>query len=239
MSLTNSKLKIQILSLCVILFSADVRLAIAAAEPVLSVNNSYKKLSKIEADRIPEWPAGTNIQSIFKEIRDHKILPDPYDRGTLRRIPWMYPDDGCMIRAAIWIHDFARLHPELPTPAKLYVSGNLKVSNEFTPVDVEYTYHVAPAVRIAGDIVVFDPSMDLRAPLTLTNWALKMLPSEKWGRYAVCDSSSFNTKSPCIGNPTGDREAELVVGEFLRLESERVRELNLNPRVLSDEHPWD
>jgi hypothetical protein len=46
----------------------------------------------------------SKIDVLFNYIRDQRELTESTDPGFLRRVSWLYPIDGCWIRAAIVGH---------------------------------------------------------------------------------------------------------------------------------------
>src|SRR5438045_9787850 len=68
------------------------------------------------------WPNFNVIQQNFEKIRDIRYYTDSTYPNFLRRIAWLYPDDGCWTRVSSAIKDlFGPLNNEFnyfPRPSK-------------------------------------------------------------------------------------------------------------------------
>ncbi|HKH47559.1 MAG TPA: protein-glutamine glutaminase family protein [Thermoanaerobaculia bacterium] len=96
--------------------------------------------------------------------------------SRLRRqphIPFQYPLNGCWARA----HEMCRLierhfdgDPQQDVVAKIWNQGQLIVPTDNSPdCRVEWSYHVAPVVRVGEELLVLDPALFER-PVSVESW---------------------------------------------------------------------
>jgi hypothetical protein len=188
-------------------------------------------------------------------------------KSFLRRIPWLYPDDGCYVRAELASEEIAQgdgVHAAYPVPKKIFVFGDLALKTENSPEGwVYWWYHVAPVVylkqpagptspaqpaptagRSEENVYVLDPSMNPKHPTRLKIWVESMIGQTRLAKVSLCDATSYGPSSKC--HPT-DATAGLSVAQkagedvqrFLRSEWYRIKGLGRDPRKeLSDQPPW-
>ena len=132
---------------------------------------------------------------------DDPVAPSP--PNFLRRIAWLYPDDGCW-----WVHvvvvvvvvvttnriratmGLAKILNKTTTiesttttgttpepPAKLFTFGELEVATDHHPSGrVTWFWHVALVVRRRGTMYVWDPALEPRAPVEMDAWINMQFP---------------------------------------------------------------
>lgn len=185
---------------------------------------------------IPTWGSIEAMEKLFLEARDQRWLE--YAGRPLRRIPWMYPDDGCFARAGLLNKYFFQLKQTIP--AKIFAFGNLSVTSPFSLKGrVGWWYHTAPIVSINGQKYVLDPSVELSRPLLLEDWLRRMgEPSQI--KIAICSSGTYLPADDCKTSSDGtESRASSAQAYYLSKEDKRVRNLNLNASdVLGDNPPW-
>lgn len=76
------------------------------------------------------WKSSLVLKQRFEQLRDQQFLTSSSSPGMLRRISWLYPDDGCFARAAMVSRNAFRLF--VPIPDKIFVFGNLRVKTPFS-----------------------------------------------------------------------------------------------------------
>lgn len=182
------------------------------------------------------WKSVKAMQERFEEIRDARFIELP--GGELRRISWMYPDDGCFARAGLFIRN--TFHNYAPLPKKVFVFGNLRVSTKFSPRGkVGWWYHTAPIVEVKGEKFVLDPSIELSKPLSLEEWMKRMGDPAKM-KVVVCESGTYSPSDSCSKESDGlEMRAYNSQLYYLSLEEKRIKSLNLNATdVLGDNPPW-
>lgn len=201
-----------------------------------SALGSRGQLQQSNWDRAP-LITKTELDSIFKMLRDEKALKDSKQRS--RRATWLFPDDGCYARAQLMI----RLMKEkkLTLPAKIFAFGDLNADTPNHPDGaVNWWYHVAALVRVEKDYYVIDPSLEPEKPLLAQEWLAKMSNQPKQIEVAVCEAFSYDPNSPC-DQKSPDSTHDPIVDEniFLPLEWDRLQTLERSPeRELGDFPPW-
>lgn len=198
-----------------------------------------KPLSGLDLTQIPDVGSYPDLENQFKYIRDIRIIEDTR-KSSMRRLTWLYPDDGCFARAEM----AARLLMEknFVTPKKVFVFGNLRAPTKNAPGGfVEWWYHVAVIYRIDKTAYVFDPAINPARPTTLNEWNAAIGGTNN-GRvqYAICDHATFDPNQDCM--QPRQIETEEAISEqrmFLYPEWERLLQLRRNPeQELGDFPPW-
>jgi hypothetical protein len=119
-----------------------------------TVEESKKEWEKWDLTSLPEVK---NPQLLFEAVRDARYLKDTVRDSFLRRSSWLYPQDGCWIRA-----ELARkqaLQNKLGNLLKVFIFGALSVKTANALAGhVTWWYHVAPIFK--------DPSGKVPAPDT-------------------------------------------------------------------------
>jgi Glutaminase len=152
-------------------------------------------------------------------------------------VSWLFPDDGCFARAEIaaqWLEERG-----YPKPAKIFIFGSLRAQTSHHPDgEVEWWYHVVVGYKTARGLMVFDPSVDPREPLTLKAWSDSMGDTNV--TYSFCDRNSVDPDSTCVGGaPENPAKTAAYEQDFLDQEWDRQIELGRDPtRILGDEPPW-
>ena len=205
---------------------------------------------------VVRWPSFRIIQENFEKIRDMRYFSESNKPDFLRRISWLYPDDGCWTRASAVIKDFFgpfnNVVNQFPRPSKVFVFGNLCVNSSNHPGGmVTWWYHTAPVVKDPQTnlIYVIDPSINPRQPLTLEKWLAAMNPQsgacardhvQKKAMYiAICNGYGANPNNKC--NAGFATEANNTAEQISFQRKERARQLQLGrdaDAVLGKQPPW-
>ncbi|MFN8791666.1 MAG: protein-glutamine glutaminase family protein [Bdellovibrionales bacterium] len=189
-----------------------------------------RPLKKVDFAEVPDVENKQNVMTIFRYIRDTRFIRDVATPKNQRRISWMYPDDGCYVRAEMMTSQ-AEMRG-WPSMKKLFIFGNLAAQTRNTPEGVvRWWYHVAPVVRTGDKVWVLDPSLDFQKPLGVIEWRNRMraegdLPEH----FSLCDAHTFDPDFACQ-NPKR-RNYDGVVGWqkiFLEEEWRRILELGRDP----------
>lgn len=198
------------------------------------------ELINIDFDSIPSW-SKKEITEGFHLVRDHKYLPCSNVVNNKRAIPWLYPENGCFLRAAL-AKRLLSLN-RYPKTKKLFVFGDFKYKSKWTKSGyVSFKFHVAVAARVESEIYILDPSVKYERPLLLLHWC-EMLTSESQNKnieYSLCNELTVSHNSKCdeiekfneIGTRRGiPHTVEFFTMEYLAKEYESIHQLGLNPRI--------
>ena len=217
-------------------------------------NSSYQmtprenktELTKVDLNSIPSW-SKKEVAEGFNLVRDHKYLPCSNLVDNKRAIPWLYPENGCFVKAAL-----ARKLLSLkgyPNIKKLFVFGDFKYKSKWTETGyVSFKFHVAVATRVESDVYILDPSVEYEKPLLLLDWC-EVLTSESENKrveYSLCSDMTVSHNSECDeieeSNEIGIRRdiphtMEFFAMEFLAKEYENIHQLGLNPNLVLSVEP--
>ncbi|WP_437781725.1 protein-glutamine glutaminase family protein [Sorangium sp. So ce1097] len=201
-------------------------------------------LEALPVDCVPAWTQ-EQLDQGFARIRDERLFTLPGQPDFPRRIPWLAADNGCEERAeaASYFFDqwgyptpyFARV---LPKPKKSLV---LETVNE-PGGQVRWSHHVAPVVRVNGQLMVLDAAVEPARPLPIAEWIPRF---SKAGEFdvALCRDHALGdgcfAAAPVAPAPPALNDPN--TGIYLRLRAEwGVQELlGRDPyRVLGDCPPW-
>lgn len=199
-------------------------------------------------NKVTKYKSYKEIEEAFFKIRDDRFLDDPDKAFFKRRISWLYPDDGCYIRAENV--NTRLLRWGYPMGAKVFIFGNLNVetsygkpfieNNSCTISDVSWWYHVAVIVSDGTDNYVMDPSLDAFRPLKLQDWILKMVPKTEDAELSICSSFTYSPYSGCDTLISETLLFQISLQKtFLSYERDRMEELNRYPDIeLGAFPPW-
>ncbi len=200
-----------------------------------------KKFSEAAWDRVPLLSA-QDLQTSFEIVRDEKVFEDVLgSRKFRRRATWLYPDDGCFVRAAVAADMIQSLTSVMA--AKIFAFGNLNVKTENSPSgEVSWWYHVAAIAKVnesgVDTFYVYDPAMQTKKPIEVTAW-LKAMGSPD-AEIAICSGDAYDPDSDCAsGHADPLRRAKSEAPTYLQAEWYRLDSLGRDPsRELGDFPPW-
>ena len=195
-------------------------------------------LQHTDVNSIPVWNVKTSLQDVFNLVRDYRFLNDAYHRGFLRRESWLYPDDGCHVRAEIMAQ--LLMNSKYPAPAKVFIFGNLVARTDNHPNGyVHWWFHVADAYRVGREVLVLDPAIDIYHPLPMREWITRTGAPGNLS-ISVCSAGTYKPTDPCQSAPAASgRTAFSEQQVFLAQEWNRMIELGRDAsRVLGNEPPW-
>lgn len=217
---------------------------------------SWSDLTKRSAllQTVTPWTDNTIINSYFEKIRDIRYYDDPSVTDFLRRISWLYPDDGCWTRASAVVGGL--FGPEnnpnhvAPRPSKVFAFGNLCANTpNASSGNVYWWYHTAPIVRDekSNKTYVLDQSIDAYKPVTVEEW-MSLIASQTGScgnsgayveRFAICNGYGSTPYDSC--HTSLQNEIMPLVSQPYWQESERQRQIELgrDPQsVLGESPPW-
>lgn len=194
---------------------------------------------ELRFEDVPLWDGSLAFDSVFRTLRDDRFLWSTGSANDPRRISWLYPDDGCFARAAMsesWLtaHGFSRTR-------KLFAFGRLAVSTPNSPRGAVYWwYHVVPAVRVGGDVVIVDPAVEPGRPLAFAEWLSRIASDPDSVRVSLCGTFAYAPASSCLESGE-DEESGAWTDEkyYLRAEYRRLVALGRDTdQELGDNPPW-
>ena len=196
-------------------------------------------LSKLDISTVTEWTNEFQLEEAFKAIRDRRFLDDRDHPNKLRRITWLFPDDGCYARAALSTVIIRNLG--FPAPKKIYIFGSLRIETPNIPGGkTGWTYHVALTVKVNNKVYVLDPAMNQTRPLELSEWTFRMVKKDKDARLAVCSENTYIPSQSCLNSKISDDDEALEdQKDFLPKEWKNLLKLKRDPtKELWDNPPW-
>lgn len=192
---------------------------------------------KEELPNVKSWSAET-LQERFEKMRDARFLIRKGEESFPRRIPWLYPADGCWGRAAMAIKSLFDSY--VPLPDKVFVFGNLSVKTPYSHSGyVSWWYHTAPIVQVNGERFVLDPSIEVSKPLELEEWMGRMGDASKM-KIKICGSGTYSPSDSCEKETDGlEERGEQALTYYLDLEKKLLQNIGRNIDVeLGDNPPW-
>jgi hypothetical protein len=203
-----------------------------------SAIDEARPLPEVDFNHLENWESYKTISERFEKIRDVRFIKETINLQKLRRITWMYPDDGCYARASLINQNLTQMG--VVSPTKIFVYGDLLAQTpNTTSGTVSWWYHVAPVVTDGKENYVLDPSLEPLRPLTVREW-LERMGDPITMRVSVCSSDSYTPYSPCL-TPEPDEDDTAMEDQvlFLSLERYRLYELGRDvDRELGDFPPW-
>ncbi len=187
-----------------------------------------------------EWSSYEELQQNFEEVRDLRFMKSKSNANFLRRISWLYPENGCFARAAMAIKNFKNVW-NVSLPNKVFVFGDLSVITDNDPKgEVTSWYHVAPIVQVKGEYFVLDPSIQAQKPIKLENWLAAMTSDVSSLSVAICESGAYSPDDSCGRISDGiEEEAMADQAVYLNYEWRNIVRLNRSPeQELGDAPPW-
>lgn len=197
-----------------------------------------KPLQNVNFNDLPDVGSYSTLENYFKFIRDTRFITTE-DPSFPRRPSWLYPDDGCYVRAEVAKNELVQSN--LPAPKKLFVFGNLFAKSNNSPSgSVQWWYHVAVAYRVGDIAYVLDPSLEPTRPLKVQEWNVLVGGLSNRVQYAICSAQTYDPTVDCNGSDvTMPEEALQEQKSFLPTEWDRLIELNRLPeKELGDLPPW-
>ena len=173
----------------------------------------------------------------FKTLRDKQFIAH---KKRQRRSSWMYPQDGCWLRAELMNRNLEEISKK--SLHKIFIFGNLNVKTPYSHSgEVSWWYHVALVASLEGEYYILDPSIESLRPLKLQEWVLKQVPTIEQVGLSLCAPNAFNPNSLC--EEIYPEAWEYVLGNqkvYLNMEEDLLVELGYDvDAYLGDHPPWN
>ncbi len=179
-------------------------------------------------------------KKLFKTVRDTRFLTSDLDPTFLRRSSWLYPHDGCWVRAAV-SRQLAK-QENFGDLQKLFIFGSLNVKTlNSESGSVGWWYHVVPIFKNSqGEPMISDPAIEPNKPLKLTEWILRQTDEVEKVSLALCSPETYLPTDDCeTEGSSKEQEAAIDQSYFLDLEWENLELLGRNPKKeLAEAPPW-
>lgn len=195
-------------------------------------------LQAMNFSTVPMVASYEELMHLFKVIRDSRFLHTAEKPDFVRRISWLYPDDGCFARAALSGIKLER--EQLQRPAKIFAFGDLMVQTKYSREGyVTWWYHVSTAVNYMGVIYVFDPALNPERPMLVDEWYGQMGNAANLSG-SVCNTYTYDPFDSCFAaDATSEINAERNQERYLDWEWDRVTDLGFDPvAFLGENPPW-
>jgi hypothetical protein len=228
----------------------DSRIEIGPSAP--GGENAYQlsePLLKMDVSKVTELTEQQTLEELFRMVRDERFVFWPQMPKFARRTTWLYPWDGCFMRAAHMRMVWERHGLKPPTKIYVFPGGDLLRLSGTSPyydMTVDWIYHVAHIVKVKGQLYVLDPAADPHRPLPLNEWALKMAPDLDSIEGTVCSPYASDVSEPCQEtDPSLEYEGiENYEERYLAEEWDQVEYvrpgLPRDPNVILGDHPlWE
>ncbi|XXT73658.1 protein-glutamine glutaminase family protein [Sorangium sp. So ce693] len=141
------------------------------------------------------------MSSGFAAIRDSRLLTVPEQAEFLRRIPWLAADNGCEERAEAAVYFFHQW--DYPTPYFARVRAKPRKRLVFQTTNepsgtVTWSHHVAPVVRVGGQLMILDVAIDPSRPLPIAEWLSRFSVADDIDVALCRDHASTITDSAVV-----------------------------------------
>ena len=185
-------------------------------------------------------PVIKDADEMFEFVRDSRYLFSRQRADFARRSSWLYPHDGCWVRASV-TRQLAK-KSGYGDMKKLFIFGNLSVKTpNATGGSVSWWYHVVPIFEDShGDAMVVDPAIHPKGLMPLKDWVLTMVTKVEDAKVSVCSPATYGPFSQCDEqDEKADGSAPQDQGMYLDLEWNNLLSLQRNPEEqLGDHPPW-
>lgn len=204
-------------------------------KPSSNFTFNESELSMDDLIKVDRWD---DLQEMFLAARDRRNLRWLQMPKFPRRTTFLYPQDGCFLRAALMnrslkANSYQPLH-------KIYVFGNLKANSIYdSDGEIYWYFHVALAVNFQGEIYIVDPSLDHRGPISLAKWLSLMNVSKDTAEVRICDSNSYTPFDRCVGGHgfLEEKQSADHLQYYLAEEWNNLDYLGFKPEYLLDNRP--
>lgn len=209
--------------------------------PFYNSGNAYSvsgSFFDLDSSDIQEEADLIEIETAFYLVRDMRFLKSRKDQNFLRRITWLFPDDGCYARAAL----MKGLLDDVAVPvSRVFIFGDLEVITDNHPAGaVNWWYHTAPVMKATdGTLYVLDPAVEPARPLTLEEWTLRQVPALDQAQLSICSGNTYAPNNSCTSTFDPLTMAMTDTLYLLDFEWNRQSLLKRDPKdVLGDTPPW-
>ena len=195
-------------------------------------------LNAIDFSALTDWGDKEKVDHVFLSGRDSRFIDwKNGDKEYPRRLSWLYPQDGCYLRAEVLKNKLIEFN--YAEAKKLYVFGDLVADTNNTETGkVAWWFHVVVVVTVGEQVYVFDPAIDPSHVLILDDWISKLGADVDNLKFSLCDANTFGPFNSC-DQPSRMPEFVLTFlnGIFLDLEWMNLNKLGREADDELQEHP--
>jgi len=215
-----------------------------------STPEDFKSIKNTETEnQIPSWPISpSEFDQFYDQARFDRYLTSITDPSFERRITWLYPNDGCWIRAELYSSLILKfLNEEYPNhsfeaPKKHFAFGDLWTKSINAPPLMDewvfWGWHVAPIVRLNdGNLYVLDPALRGNA-IPKEEWYALMTqkPSSFVSGFVTCDADTYREFNSCFKpKKNTDEDTKCENENYMYLEWNRQIALSRDPKKVLGE----
>lgn len=193
---------------------------------------------------VPSVKSELELVKFFEHARGTRYLKDPAPglETFLRRIPWLFPDDGCFLRASLvsklLFKDFGQ------ATGRAFVFGDLWVDSPQSPQRIHWWYHTAATLKFENTTYVLDVAIDSKRALPLREWVEKQNVVFASAEISLCDADTYFPNQLCKNSGPDEDMSPDHTQQYLNAERTRQQSLHSteNPSVvdniLGESPPW-
>lgn len=167
----------------------------------LEILNDLLLETAADISGLPEWNHGIEaLNSLNVQARGSRRYPNPNPGNFQRRAAWLFPVDGCYAKAAHVSAEAAKRG--YPKPGKVFAYGDLEYATQYARNGRKtyWSYHVAAAYRVSGQVYVLDPMISPKTAMTLSTWLSQISDKPSAVKVKLCDSKAYSPHSKCRGS---------------------------------------
>ena len=207
------------------------------AEPD-SAYDLAKPLDYLDTSKLQDnWINKTQLDNAFISARDSQFITWKNKMVSYKRRPtWMFPYDGCHVRAEQVKNKFNEF--DFPDFKKVFVFGDLKFNTSNSLIGKsQWWFHVAITAKVNDIVYVIDPAINPSKVLTIEDWANQLGPIDEL-TFSICEKDTFIPFDNCINpKPVDPQEFAKTQTSYLVLEWLNILTLKRNPLLELQEHP--
>jgi hypothetical protein len=200
-----------------------------------AMNKAIRYVNRADLARPVRWTP-EQLDTAFKMIRDDRFLTWQRRADFPRRASWLFPADGCYIRAGLANQYLDR--KKIPAASKIFAFGDLLVNTPYYVTGrASWWYHVAQVVDVNGVNMVLDPAVEAKRALTMDEWLARMGDPNKM-KVSICGQGAYLPKSRCKDTAIFGISPELL-NKTLDQEWDNLADLKFDPdTLLGEAPPW-
>ncbi len=214
------------------------------AVPVKTAFDSRVPGAQLIVPAVPAVKTFEELLKFFNYVRDTRYLQDPQPtyESFLRRIPWLFPDDGCFMRAFL-VNELLKKNFQQET-GRAFVFGDLWVDSPQSAKRIHWWYHTAATIKLNEVVYVIDIAIDATKALPLKEWVAKQNVIFESAEVSLCEANTYFPNQEC--QRSGSDELMASEHSVTYLNAERSRQVELHrdeapsviDAILGEKPPW-